>query len=110
MNKILDQEGLHVYEDAGAGTAQPILQDDEGRIDRENLWAPTELAVTVTVAGGHNKVAASPSEMLNQMMQGGNCGHGTVGGGRTNGCGTSAPPPNEEASPVRQQQVGSGQS
>ena len=89
--------------------AQEISQDDEGLVDGENAWAPSELAVMVTVEGGHNLVAASPPAMLNQMIQGVNCGHGNTGGGSTNGGGTSAPPPNEVEAPVRHQKAGSGQ-
>ena len=109
VNKLSSQEDLNGYEDSGVETVQPILYDDEGLVDRENLLAPPKLDTTVTVVGGNNLVAASPAEILNHMMKGGNLGHGNVGGGSTNGGGNYAPSPNAESSPVQKQQAGSVQ-
>ena len=92
MNRISAQEDKEVYEGAGAGTSQKIFQDNKVLGDRENAWAPSELAVTGTVAGRHNPVAASPASSLNEMVQGRNRGQENAGGVSTNGGGTSAPP------------------
>ena len=59
VNRLLAQDDLEVYEDAGAGTAHQISQDDEGLVNGENARAPSELAATVTVTdtGRHDPVA-----------------------------------------------------
>ena len=61
------------------------------------------------VSGGKNTVAASSSEILNHMMQGGDICHGNAGEGSTNGGGNYAPSPNAASSPVQKQQAGSVQ-
>ena len=94
-NKVLAQEDMNNYEDAGVGMLEPISQNDKGRIDRENAWELLMLAATVV----KNLVAALPSAMLNNMAQGVNLGHGNEGGGSTNGGGTSVPLPNAAAAP-----------
>ena len=40
VNKLLAKENLEAYEDAGEGMAQKISQDNEGLVDRENVWEP----------------------------------------------------------------------
>ena len=67
-NKISAQEDLDIYEYAGSGTAEKISQDDEDRVNGENVWAPSNMAAMVTVAVGNNPGAASPASMLNHMM------------------------------------------
>ena len=37
-NKMSAQEDLNVYEDVGAGTAEPIFQNEKGRVGGENVW------------------------------------------------------------------------
>ena len=75
-NRLSAQEDLNGYEDAGSGTAEQILQNNKGRVDRENKWAPSMLVATV----GNNPVAAYPEAMLNHMMQWGGLGNGNTGG------------------------------
>ena len=76
-NKLSAQEDLNGCEDLGAGTAEPISQNGEFRVDGENLWAPLTMAATV----GNNPVATSPAALLNHMMQWGVIGRGNSGGG-----------------------------
>ena len=61
------------------------------------------------VAGGRNPIVTLTSAMLNQMMRGLSPGHVNVVGGSTNECGTSVPPPNAAAAPVKHQQARSVQ-
>ena len=81
-----------MYEGQGA-EAQKILQDNEGRRDGENLWAPSELAATGTVAGIHDPGGTLSETRLNERMKGGYREQENVRGGSTNGGSTLVPPP-----------------
>ena len=85
------------------------MQDNKILVNGESAWSPSEMATTVTVTGIHNPVSMPLAAMLNQTMQGGDCGHKDARGGSTNRGGTSAPPQNSVEDPLHKQQTGSGQ-
>ena len=57
-------------EGEGVGTPQKISQDNEGRRDGENPWAPLELAFSGMVAVIQKPVSAFLSDKLNKRIKG----------------------------------------